>query len=151
LAIRFLPLFCRAWRDPTLVVEERLAHRNPTGEDVCHQTSVVRRAALRRCGGNDWKGKVYFAAEKRLSNEFGETIGCAPATRLLPLEAGAGEDVAAAVSVAAGPGLAEACRVFALAGFGRASAIFDLVGVTGCGTGVVVAVVSAEALLRPTL
>ena len=43
---------------------------------------------------------AYFAAEKRLSNEFAERTGCAPATRLSADGAGAG--AAAALSVAFG-------------------------------------------------
>ena len=81
---------------------------------------------------------TYLAAEKRLSNEFADTIGCAPATRLGAGKAGAGAGAAAAVSVTAGfkGGRAAACLVsafgaeaLAIAVSGRgdlASAIFGL-------------------------
>src|ERR1700722_13050254 len=96
----------------------------------------------------------HLVAEKRLSNEFADTTGWAPATRLLETvgaAAGAG-GVSAAVSVTAGlsAGLAEACLVSVFAGFGLASAILGLAEVVGCV--VVAAVTSADALPpRPTL
>ena len=102
--------------------------------------------------------RAYLAAEKRLSNEFVDTIGWAPATRLLACGAAAGAAATAVVSLTLGfnAGFAEACLVSPLVAFGieasgrggLASATFGLVGVAGW---VVVAVVSADALPIPTL
>ena len=103
----------------------------------------------------DRSADAYFAAEKRLSNEFDDTIGWAPATRL---PAGAG---AAAVSVSVtdgfsgGRAVASFVSAFGAAVFGidasfrLASTVFGLVG-TGAGAAAV-AVVSAVAPPRPTL
>jgi len=97
----------------------------------------------------------YFVAEKRLSKEFGEMIGWAPATMASFADAG---DRAEADSFSwpnglRGGGLA-ACLVSAdlvSAGlaFGFASAALDLAGAGADGG--VVAVVSAVALPRPIL
>ena len=82
-----------------------------------------------------------MAAEKRLSNEFADTIGCAPATRLGAGKADAGPGVGAAAAVSVTAGFkggrgAAACLVsafgaeaFDIAGSGRgslASAAFGL-------------------------
>jgi hypothetical protein len=102
--------------------------------------------------------RFYFAAEKRLSNEFADTIGWAPATRLLPAAGAAGAG-AAAVSATAGfsGGWAAACLVSV---FGAAAAVFGIepsgrggfgLADGAAGAGAAVAVVSAVALPRPTL
>src|ERR1700723_3327473 len=93
----------------------------------------------------DRSADAYFAAEKRLSNEFDDTIGWAPATRL---PAGAG---AAAVSVSVtdgfsgGRAVASFVSAFGAAVFGidasfrLASTVFGLVG-TGAGAAAVAVV-----------
>src|SRR5262249_28995950 len=58
---------------------------------------------------------TYFAAEKRLSNEFAERTGCAPATRLSGDGAGAGAAAAVSVGVGFKAGCAGACLVSAFA------------------------------------
>src|SRR5260370_6821258 len=75
--------------------------------------------------GNSCPGNAYFTAPKRLSNEFDDTIGADPATRLSSA-AGKGAGAAEAVSEADGfsAGLAAACLVSA---FGAAA---------GCGVSV---------------
>jgi len=98
--------------------------------------------------------RFYFAAEKRLSNEFADTIGWAPATRLLPA-AGAGA-VAVSVTVGFSGGWAAACLVSlfgAAAVFGIAASERGGFGLAdgAVGVGAAVAVVSAVALPRPTL
>ena len=69
-----------------------------------------------------------MTAEKRLSNEFADTIGCAPATRLGAGKAGAGAGAAAAVSVAAGfkGGRAAACLVSAFGAKAFANSVVAL-------------------------
>jgi hypothetical protein len=133
-----------------------LEHRKASGEDVVHQASPVRGDSVSAAAPGEMIGLlvVYLPAEKRLSNEFADTTGWAPATRLFEAAgAAAGAGVSGAVSVTAGlsAGLAEACLVSVFAGFGLASATLGLAGVV-VGCGVVVAVVSAAALPpRPTL
>src|SRR3984885_8179071 len=133
-----------------------LEHRKASGEDVAHQASPVRGDSVSAAAPGEMIGLlvVYLPAEKRLSNEFADTTGWAPATRLFEAAgAAAGAGVSAAVSVTAGlsAGLAEACLVSVFAGFGLASATLGLAGV-GVGCGVVVPVASAAALPpRPTL
>src|ERR1700733_11457643 len=135
-----------------------LEHRKASGEDVAHQASPVRGDSVAAAAPGEMIGLlvVYLPAEKRLSNEFADTTGWAPATRLVDAAgAAAGAGVSTAVSVTAGlsAGLAEAeaCLVSIFAGFGLASATLGLAGVV-VGCGVVVAVVSAAALPpRPTL
>jgi hypothetical protein len=101
-------------------------------------------------------GLAYLTAEKRLSNEFADTLGCAPASMLCAGVASAVAAGAAATESAAGgfsAGLAEACFVSVLGGLGigaserggLASATFGLAVVCGA----VAAVGSLEALLSP--
>src|ERR1700733_4152798 len=133
-----------------------LEHRKASGEDVAHQASPVRWDSVAAAAPGEMIGLlvVYLPAEKRLSNEFADTTGWAPATRLFEAAgAAAGAGVSAAVSVTAGlsAGLAEACLVSVFAGFGLASATLGLAGVV-VGCGVVVPVASAVGLPpRPTL
>jgi hypothetical protein len=110
-----------------------------------HDGLVVRRA----------RETAYFAAEKRLSNEFAETIGCEPAT--MPSLA-AGAAAAAGVSETEGfsGGRAAACFISGFDAFGidpsgRGGGSLRLASITLglAGTGCAVAVVSAEP--RPTL
>ena len=118
---------------------------------------VGKRPAGRSAQGNG--KRFYFAAEKRLSNEFDETIGWAPATMLLPAAGAAG---AAAVSVTVGfsGGRAAVCLVSVLMSVLGADAVFGIepsgrggfgLAVGAVGAGAAVAVVSAVALLMPTL
>ena len=103
----------------------------------------------------------YFAAEKRLSNEFADTIGWAPATRLLPAAGAAGAGaVAVSATVGFSAGWAAACFVSFLISVLGAAAVFGIAasGRSGfgladgaVGAGAAVAVVSAVALPRPTL
>ena len=100
---------------------------------------------------------AYFVAEKRLSKEFAETVGCAPATRpswgAAGADAGAG-DADAAASIAAGlvAGWAEACLASALGAgvFGAAALASATLGLTGAGCAAV-AVESGDEPTRPTL
>ncbi len=103
----------------------------------------MRQPKAQPIGGHDGeigRDLAYLTPEKRLSKEFADTIGCAPATRLGAAEAGAGAGAAAAVSVIAGfkGGRAAACLVsafgavaFGIEASGRgglASATFGLAG-----------------------
>jgi hypothetical protein len=136
-------------------------------QDIFAGVFVGKRATGRSAQRNG--KKFYFAAEKRLSNELADTIGWAPATRLLPVAGAAG---AAAVSVTAGlsGGRAAACFVSALisvlgaaavavAGIapsgrgGRSLRLASAFGLAGgaAGAGALLAVASAVALPRPTL
>ena len=81
-----------------------IVDRASKGSDVCTALMVVAQAWL------------YLAAEKRLSNEFADTIGCAPATKLVAWAASA-VDAAGSVTVGFCAGLAEACFVSGLDGF----------------------------------
>ena len=105
---------------------------------------------------------AYFAAEKRLSNEFADTIGWAPATR--PSFAGGAAAGAAEVSESDGFSGGRAAACFVSPAFGAAAAAFgaDASGRVGsfrlasmtfgfAGIGCALAVVSAAAPPRPIL
>src|SRR5260370_41370086 len=103
--------------------------------------------------GNSCPGNAYFTAPKRLSNEFDDTIGADPATRL-SFAAGAGAGAAEAVSEADGfsAGLAAACLASAFgaaAGCGvsvrLASITFGFAG----GGGAVLAVLAVASAVPP--
>src|SRR5260370_13353984 len=110
--------------------------------------------------GNSCPGNAYFTAPKRLSNEFDDTIGADPATRLSSA-AGKGAGAAEAVSEADGfsAGLAAACLVSAFgapAGCGvsvrLASITFGFAGGSGAVPAVLAVLAVASAVPpMPTL
>src|SRR5579863_10216157 len=106
-----------------------------------------------------WRRRAYLAAEKRLSNEFADTTGCAPATMpsLGVAGAGAGAGASAAASVTAGfkGGRLAACLLspfaFGIEASGRGGLPSAALGLVGTGCAVAVAAESVDALPRPIL
>src|SRR6202044_4262700 len=91
--------------------------------------ALARRSCVKRVEKLQLGQLVSLPAEKRLSNEFADTTGWAPATRLFEAAgAAAGAGVSAAVSVTAGlsAGLAGACLVAFFAGLGLRLAALGL-------------------------